>query len=52
MSCVKARDPSFHRDLLAECAADPGVEGKEELNIITEDVKCYEDVSAIDWSQY
>lgn len=38
--------------LLAECAADPGVEGKEELNIITEDVKCYEDVSAIDWSQY
>jgi hypothetical protein len=38
--------------LLAQCASGPTLEGVEELNIITEDVKCYEDVSAIDWSQY
>jgi hypothetical protein len=38
--------------LLAQCAPLPALVGVGELNIIVEPVSCYEDVAAIDWSQY
>jgi hypothetical protein len=38
--------------LLAQCATLPELVGVEELNIIVEPVPCYENVAAIDWSQY
>ncbi|KAH6640031.1 hypothetical protein BKA67DRAFT_588326 [Truncatella angustata] len=39
-------------NLLAQCAELPALNGVDELDIIVEDVKCYENVAAIDWSQY
>ncbi|KAK9769290.1 hypothetical protein SCAR479_14041 [Seiridium cardinale] len=39
-------------NLLAQCAELPPITGVDDLNIIVEDVKCYENVAAIDWSQY
>jgi hypothetical protein len=39
-------------NLFAQCATLPELVGVEELNIIVEPVPCYENASAIDWSQY
>lgn len=38
--------------LLAQCAELPELAGVDALNITVYPVKCYDDVSAIDWSQY
>ncbi|KAH8647237.1 hypothetical protein BX600DRAFT_476357 [Xylariales sp. PMI_506] len=39
-------------NLLAQCADLPAFDGAEELNIINVGVECYDDVAAIDWTQY
>ncbi|KAI0129769.1 hypothetical protein BJ170DRAFT_617492 [Xylariales sp. AK1849] len=38
--------------LLAQCAELPAFDGADELDIVVEEVKCYDNVAAIDWTQY
>jgi hypothetical protein len=38
--------------LIAQCAELPALAGAKELNLIPAEVKCYEDVSGVEWSKY